>query len=147
MRKFSVLFVSVAMIFSGMVLAPANALITKYTITYAYNGANSGNSTLTSDYTLVTPPASPTPITLPKPGKAGFAFEGWYSDSGLTTAIGVGGDSYTPSATDTVYANWTACGDFATVLSSENSSITWSKNPVSATGAQTLTVTLKDGSV
>ena len=47
-------------------------------------------------------------VTLPTPTRTGYTFGGWYSNSGLTTSVGMGGVSYTPTAGVTLYAKWTA---------------------------------------
>ena len=48
-----------------------------------------------------------TSITLPTPTRTGYTFDGWYSNSNLTTKVGNGGASYTPSGNTTLYAKWT----------------------------------------
>ena len=45
--------------------------------------------------------------TLPNLTKTGYKFEGWYSNAALTTKVGNGGASYTPTANVTLYAKWT----------------------------------------
>ena len=74
-----------------------------YTVTYNYNSATGGNSTTSAGYTV-----GGSAITLPSPTRTGYTFGGWYSDAGLSASAGSAGASYTPSATTTLYAKWTA---------------------------------------
>lgn len=74
-----------------------------YTVIFEYNGATSGNSDEDDTYTT-----GGTAITLPTPSRTGYTFGGWYSDSGLTTSVGAGGASFTPTLSRTIYAKWTA---------------------------------------
>jgi uncharacterized repeat protein (TIGR02543 family) len=71
-----------------------------YTLTYNYNGATGGNSTASSTYTT-----GGTAITLPTPTKTGYAFAGWYAESGFTTLVS---GAQSPTANATLYAKWTA---------------------------------------
>ena len=71
-----------------------------YTITYSYNGATGGNSTLTSSFT-----SGSTAITLPTPTKTGYTFAGWYSEALLTNLVS---GPQSPTADATLYAKWTA---------------------------------------
>lgn len=69
--------------------------INQYTISFDTNGGSSVTA-ITQDYnTEVTAPSSPT--------KTGYSFDGWYSDSGLTTLF-----SFTtmPASNLTLYAKW-----------------------------------------
>lgn len=74
-----------------------------FTVVYEYNGATGGNSTTDDDFTT-----GGTVITLPTPTKTGYTFGGWYSNAGLTSLVGAGGASYSPTSNRTVYAKWTA---------------------------------------
>jgi uncharacterized repeat protein (TIGR02543 family) len=77
-----------------------------YTVTYNYNGATGGNSTVSSAYVT-----GGSEITLPTPTRTGYTFSGWYSDSGLATSIGNAGASYSPTGATTsltIYAKWSA---------------------------------------
>ena len=47
-------------------------------------------------------------ITLPSPTKTGYVFKGWYTAASGGTKAGGAGDSYTPTSTTTLYAQWTA---------------------------------------
>jgi uncharacterized repeat protein (TIGR02543 family) len=77
-----------------------------YTVTYNYNGATGGASTVSGSFTTLG-----TAITLPTPTRTGYTFAGWYSNSGLTTSIGAAGASYSPTGATlalNAYAKWTA---------------------------------------
>ena len=58
-----------------------------------------GDGILTANYTNGS-------ITLPSPTKAGYTFQGWYTSESGGTLIGRGGQSYTPTANITLYAEW-----------------------------------------
>jgi uncharacterized repeat protein (TIGR02543 family) len=50
-------------------------------------------------------------IVLPTPTRTGYTFGGWYSDSGLSSQIGLAGANYSPTGTTlslNAYAKWTA---------------------------------------
>ena len=49
-----------------------------------------------------------TSLTLPKPTRTGYTFEGWYTEASGGTLVGKGSASYTPSSTLTLYARWSA---------------------------------------
>lgn len=70
-------------------------------------------NTVSYSTTLGTVPSSMTveennSVTLPILTEAGYEFGGWYSDSGLTSFVGEGGTSYTPTDDITLYAKWAA---------------------------------------
>lgn len=46
-------------------------------------------------------------VTLPTPTRTGYTFKGWYSAESGGTKIGNGGDTYTPTAPITIFAQWT----------------------------------------
>lgn len=46
-------------------------------------------------------------ITLPTPTRTGYTFNGWYTASTGGTKIGGGGDTYSPTAPITIFAQWT----------------------------------------
>lgn len=74
---------------------------TKYTVTYDANGG----SVTPSSHTQASAGAS---ITTPTPTKTGYSCTGWWtSTSGGTKRCNAGG-SYTPTASETVHAQW-AC--------------------------------------
>lgn len=86
--------------------------------TYTFNGWRSSNGTSYADKTSVST-FSPTPVhdervtltaqwtsasvTLPNATKDGAVLDGWYSGN---TRIGAAGDTYTPTASVTLRANW-----------------------------------------
>lgn len=74
-----------------------------YTVTYDYNGATTQNGPSSSGFT-----SGGSAITLPTPVKIGYSFDGWFTDAGLTTLLGAGGSSYSPTSSPTLYAGWTA---------------------------------------
>ncbi len=68
-----------------------------YTVTYNANGGS------------VTPASASyqgTTLTLPTPTRDGYAFNGWYTAASGGTKIGIGGNTYTPTANITLYAQW-----------------------------------------
>ena len=71
----------------------------KYTVTYDANGGNCGQTT---GYATSAAAA----VTLPTPTKSGYIFAGWYTAANGGTRVGGAGDSYTPSANITLYAQW-----------------------------------------
>ena len=79
----------------------ANGSGTSYSSGATYS-ANSG-ATL---YAQWTPTTVRLPVTLPTPTRANYNFNGWYSNSSLTTKVGDAGASYTPSSNVTLYAKW-----------------------------------------
>ena len=48
-------------------------------------------------------------VTLPTPSRSGYYFDGWYTAASGGTRVGGAGDSYTPTASVTLYGHWTAC--------------------------------------
>ena len=103
-----------------------------YTLTYNYNGATGGNSTLSNSYTT-----GGTAITLPTPTKTGYYFDGWYSNEALTNAIS---SPHTITENGTAYAKWsnvvtyTITFDATTNGGSAISPLTRSVNTGSAVG-------------
>ena len=71
----------------------------KYTVTY---DANSGNCGQTTGYATSASAA----VTLPTPTRSGYIFAGWYTAASGGTRVGGAGESYTPSANITLYAQW-----------------------------------------
>ena len=68
-----------------------------YTVTYEANG---GTCSTTSDT------YSGTPLTLPTATQDGYTFKGWYDAASGGNFIGKDGDTYTPTAPITLYAQW-----------------------------------------
>ena len=81
---------------AGMVSASATAA---YTVTYSPNGGSVSP-------TCVTVTAG-CPTTLPTPTRSGYTFNGWYTASSGGIKAGNAGASYTPTASVTLYAQWT----------------------------------------
>ncbi len=48
-------------------------------------------------------------VTLPTPTRSGHIFNGWYTAASGGTKVGAAGASYTPTASVTLYAQWSAC--------------------------------------
>ncbi|MCL2106730.1 MAG: InlB B-repeat-containing protein [Oscillospiraceae bacterium] len=78
-----------------------------YIVTY---NANGGSISPTS--TNVT---AGTSTTLPNPTRSGYSCNGWYTATSGGTKIGNTGASYTPTASITLYAQWTAVPETYTV--------------------------------
>ena len=71
----------------------------KAVVTFNANGGSCGTSSLTQ--------SSPTSsITLPTPTRDGYTCTGWYTASSGGTKRGDAGATYTPSASETLYAQW-----------------------------------------
>lgn len=74
-----------------------------------YVGGNtitlSSSATLYAQYT--SPTSTTTSVALPTPTRIGYTFNGWYTAASGGTKIGNAGASYTPTATITLYAQWT----------------------------------------
>jgi len=78
--------------------------VSLYTVTYHYNSATSGNSSVFATYS-----PGRTAIRLPNPIRNGYYFGGWYVDSLLTTKIGDAGNGFSPTgnvASLDAYAKW-----------------------------------------
>ena len=71
----------------------------KSTVTFNANGGNCGQTT---GYAT----SASTAVTLPTPTRSGYIFAGWYTAASGGTRVGGAGDSYTPSANITLYAQW-----------------------------------------
>ena len=71
----------------------------KYTVSFDANGGNCGQTT---GYAT----SAATAVTLPAPSRSGYIFAGWYTAASGGTRVGGAGDSYTPSANITLYAQW-----------------------------------------
>lgn len=70
-----------------------------YVVTYNGNGGSTPAAVNVS-------PGSST--TLPSSTRANYTFNGWYTASSGGTYVGTSGSSYTPTASITLYAQWTA---------------------------------------
>jgi uncharacterized repeat protein (TIGR02543 family) len=72
-----------------------NYVAENYTVTYNANGGFVNPSSATVAY--------PNSVTLPTPSRTDYIFQGWYTSGG--SYVGGGGNSYTPSASITLYAS------------------------------------------
>ena len=66
--------------------------------------------TTASNHTLYAKWNNPS-VTLETPVRAGYTFDGWYTDESLKTKAGNGGASYSIGANTTLYAKWIANTD------------------------------------
>jgi uncharacterized repeat protein (TIGR02543 family) len=69
-------------------------------VTYATNGGSSISSTTTTTGSTISQPSSPT--------RTGYTFNGWFSDSGLTSSISSWPHTHGATANFSIYAGWTA---------------------------------------
>ena len=74
-----------------------------YTLTFAPNGGVVA-PTLTN-YTF-----GSTPLLLPMPTYAGYAFNGWFSAATGGSLLGLANSTFTPTSTTTLYAQWALSG-------------------------------------
>ena len=81
----------------------ANGSGTSYAAGASYT-ANAA-ATMYAQWTSTTTKGS---VTLPSPTRSGYTFGGWYKEAACSTKVGNGGASYTPTASTTLYAKWTA---------------------------------------
>ena len=70
-----------------------------YTVNYDTNGGKCAQA-------LSYATSASTAVTLPSPTRSGYIFAGWYTAASGGTKVGGAGDSYTPSANITLYAQW-----------------------------------------
>jgi len=80
---------------------PTGSFGTKINNTVTYN-ANGGNCVQAIGYATT----ASTAVTLPSPTRSGYIFAGWYTATTGGTRVGGAGESYTPSANITLYAQW-----------------------------------------
>ncbi len=101
---------------------------TTYTVTFdaTTNGGTCGTASLTQA-------SSGASITLPTATKSGYTFNGWYTASTGGTLRGTSGASYTPTADETLYAQFTPAGGGGT------ESISWAITTNSFTVTPTIT--------
>ncbi len=108
-----------------------------------HNSSSSLTSTSNSIYAAKT-----SSVKLTATPKSGYVFEGFYSDSSLSTKItsGVSGNSYTYSVSDikTVYVNFTRAA--ANTITYSGSNVTWVTNPASAYAGDTVSFTVTPNS-
>lgn len=117
----------------------------QYTVTYNYNDATGGNGTASASFTT-----GGSAITLPTPVRTGYTFDGWYSDSGLSTPIGNAGASYSPTGTTfaiTAYAKWIAINYTITYNSNSATSGSVPTDSTNYNIGQNITVKANSGSL
>jgi uncharacterized repeat protein (TIGR02543 family) len=71
-----------------------------FTVTYNPNGGTS--STATASFTY----GSATPLVLPRPTRANYVFDNWYSAAVGGYLIGAADGNFTPTGSVTIYAHW-----------------------------------------
>ncbi len=104
-----------------------------YTVTYNANGGTCGIASATYQGTA---------LTLPTPTRAGYTFDGWYTAASGGTKIGDAGATYTPSASVTLYAQWTAMPTYTiTIGNQSNATVTVDKTSTYEGDTVTVTVT------
>lgn len=106
---------------------------------YAAGASYTANANATM-YAQWTSSASTTSVTLPTPSRTGYAFSGWYTAASGGTKIGNAGASYTPTATITLYAQWTK--NTYTVSYAKNTTAAVSNMPSSQTKTHGVDLTL-----
>ena len=113
---------------NGGTPTPGNLTATK-TTTYTFNNWHEGSATGTSHaagsswsptssktlYAAWTSANSTTSVTLPTVTRAGYTLNGWYTASSGGTKRGNAGASYTPTQSETLYAQWTAVNYTVTI--------------------------------
>ena len=95
------------------------ARITQIVVTYLAKvtfNANEG-SCATSNLTQATASSS---ITLPTPTRSGYICKGWYTASSGGTKRGNAGATYTPTVSETLYAQWEADAPAYTITAERN---------------------------
>ena len=71
-----------------------------FTVTYNPNGGTSATPTASFTY------GSTTPLVLPRPTRANYVFDNWYSSAVGGYLIGEAGGNFTPTGSVTIYAHW-----------------------------------------
>lgn len=103
----------------------------------SYNSGGSytadAGATLYAQYTSSTTKGS---ITLPTATRSGYTLNGWYTASSGGTKAGNASASYTPSASTTLYAQWTPVAPSSLVLTRTGSTTTSISLSVSCTGQE-----------
>jgi uncharacterized repeat protein (TIGR02543 family) len=102
---------------------------TDYTVTFNGNGGNSPSSQTVN---------AGSSLTLPSTTQSGYTLNGWYTSSSGGTKAGNAGASYTPSASITLYAQWTQSITTYTVTYNGNGGSAPSSQTVNAGSSTTL---------
>ena len=92
---------------SGSVPTGSFSTTINYTVSYDANGGTCGQTT---GYATSAAAA----VTLPTPTRSGYVFAGWYTAASGGRRAGGAGDTYTPSANMTLYAQWGKSGAVVT---------------------------------
>lgn len=119
----------------------------EYTVTYNANGGTCGTVSATYEGAA---------LTLPTPTKPGSEFLGWYTALSGGTKIGNAGETYTPDANVTLYAQWEQISYTITISKQNNATVTVDKTTahyndtisvtVSFSQNNSKTLTVKDAS-
>ena len=116
------------------------AITYKAKVTFNANGGSCATSSLTQS----TPTST---ITLPTPTRAGYTCTGWYTASSGGTKRGNAGATYTPSASETLYAQWASAGTSVSLSKAATTNGSFTLSPASsvtttgAAGVVTVTAT------
>ena len=106
--------------------------------TYTFPSNNNVTSTITANYTSSTTNGTPTAITLPTATRTGYTLKGWYTAATNGTKRGNAQETYTPTASETLYAQWTA--NTYTISYTLNSGTHGSSHPTSGTFGQNVNI-------
>ncbi|MBE5814159.1 MAG: hypothetical protein E7320_02990 [Clostridiales bacterium] len=107
----------------------------EYTVTYNANGGECGTSSATYQGTA---------LTLPTPTRTGYKFLGWYTAASGGTNIGDAGESYTPSANITLYAQWEQMSYTITISKQDNATVTVDKTTAHYNDTISVTVSFSE---
>ena len=90
--------------FNAIGSASATFTITVISVTYTLTFKPNGGSAVASPF-IYTP--GPTPYKLPDPVRTNYTFNGWFDSATGGKLVGAGGAEYTPTASATLYGQWT----------------------------------------
>jgi len=110
--------------------------INQYTVTYNANGGSVSPSSNTVN--------AGSSVTLPTPSRSGFTFNGWYTASSGGSFIGNGGSTYTPTASITIFAQWTVI-QYTVTWNAQGGSVSPSSNTVNAGASVTAPTPTRSG--
>jgi uncharacterized repeat protein (TIGR02543 family) len=120
--------------------------ISSYTVSYNYNGANSGPSINSVDFMI-----GGSAIILPTPTRANYHFDGWFDALTGGSLVGLGGAGLVPTSNKTLFARWTQYSLFGIGSSTKIGSLTVSNGlgtQYTATGTNnSVTVAMPSGSL
>ncbi|HUX03552.1 MAG TPA: InlB B-repeat-containing protein, partial [Acidimicrobiales bacterium] len=89
---------------SGSVALYAKWAPSNLTVNYDANGGGVNPTTAAFSTGM-------SPLTLPSPTYSGYVFSGWYTASQAGILVGLGGGSYTPTTSLTLFAQWQSAVD------------------------------------